>query len=120
MGFWWGWRKVNGAEVYLQLEEDRLVARIWVDDEGEENPRLSRRELRECWSRRISSISATRFVRPRRFGSGSTMSVAVLDGDYLVRQPDGRVDLARTTDFLREVEDAVMEVIESATVTSDA
>ena len=31
LGFWWNNEDIEGGEIYLQLEEDALVAKIWAE-----------------------------------------------------------------------------------------
>ena len=95
LGFWWNFEEVEGGEIYLQLEEDALMAKVWVEDADR------RGELRELWFRRVVD-GIPGFVRPRRFGNGEYMTVATR-GDYRVVGPDGRLDLDATVRTLREV-----------------
>lgn len=99
IGFWWNFEGIEGGEVYLQLQEDELVAKVWA--EHAEN----RRELRNLWFNRVTQ-AISGFERPQRFGHGEYMTVATR-GDYRVRRPDGCIDLDATLRLLREVTDAL-------------
>lgn len=102
LGFRWNFEAVEGGEVYLQLEEDALMAKIWVREAGR------RGELRDLWSRKVVD-GIPGFVRPRRFGSGEYMTVAT-GGDYRRSGPDGRLDLEATTRVLREATAALSKL----------
>ncbi len=103
LGFWWNFEKIEGGEVYFQLEEKNLVAKIWAE-------RAERRgDLRELWFRRVvEAISG--FKRPERFGNGEYMTVAV-GGDYRVKGPDGRLDLEATAQALRAATAALSKLV---------
>jgi hypothetical protein len=97
MGFWWHW---NGDK-YLQLEEDRLCFKIMVKEKAEQAARW------HAWHRKLMAAgggSGLKLRRPARRGTGTFMTVAVLDGDY--RRADGRepLDLDATVSVLRQAE----------------
>ncbi len=95
MGFWWGWRPVEGGQLYPQLEDGRLVIKLSVE-EGHD-----RATLRDHWLPYIlGDLAPLGFVRPARLGHGKTMTLAVVD-EYR-RTTDGRLDLPATVAVLRE------------------
>lgn len=61
LGFTWNFSMIRGGEIYLQLEETSLVAKIWARNADR------RVALRETWSRRVLE-NVVGFVRPQRFG----------------------------------------------------
>jgi len=105
-GFWWNFQAVDGGELYLQLEEPALVAKIWVEDA------TRRSEMRGAWSRRVID-AIPGFSRPGRFGSGEYMTVATR-GDYRIPDPGGRLDLAATVQLLREATAALSRLAAGA------
>jgi hypothetical protein len=99
MGLWWSWHSVPGGQLYLQLEQDHLVAKV----EPEADDSAERAVLRDRWSHRvIAEVSPLRFSRPPRFGNGATMTVAVSIDPYLQLKPDGLLDLDATLEVLRK------------------
>ena len=103
LGFWWNNEGIEGGEIYLQLEEDALVAKIWA-----ETPER-RGELRERWFRRVAE-SIPGFTRPKRFGNGEYMTVAT-HGDYRIKSPDGRLDLEATVRALQATTAALSRLV---------
>ena len=103
LGFWWNNEGIEGGEIYLQLEEDALVAKIWA-----ETPER-RGELRERWFRRVAE-SVPGFTRPKRFGNGEYMTVAT-HGDYRIKGPDGRLDLEATVRALQATTAALSRLV---------
>jgi len=91
--FWWGGNKVDGGELYLQLEEHDLVVKVGVP------AKERRRELRDRWCKRVTE-GLDEFRRPRRLGYGRWMTVATYDGDYRVLGEDGLLDLDATVAHL--------------------
>lgn len=106
-GFWWNHEAIEGGEIYLQLEESTLVAKIWAEDARQ------RREMRGLWHERVVE-AIPGFARPAKFGSGEYMTVATR-GDYRVKGPDGRLDLAATVHLLRETTAALSKLAAGAT-----
>jgi hypothetical protein len=103
LGFWWNNEGIEGGEIYLQLEESALVAKIWAETPDR------RGELRELWFRRVAE-TIPGFVRPKRFGNGEYMTVAT-HGDYRVKGPDGRLDLEATTRTLQATTAALSRLV---------
>lgn len=101
MGFWWGWTKIDGGSVYLQLEEDLLVAKVEVSDERQ-------RELRErCSHRILAQVSNPTFVEPARFSRGRFMTVARLGSGYRRKDTSDMIDLAATVSCVQHAAEAV-------------
>lgn len=95
MGFWWSFLAVPGGSIYLQLEHDRLVAKVDAGKDGD------RRQLRDTWLPRVISMQGpVKFRRPDRLGHGRWMTVAVASEGYLRSAPDGGLDLVATLSVL--------------------
>ena len=106
MGFWWGFHQVQGGEVYLQLEEQRLVAKVGVPN------KVERSAVRNRWSRIVrEGVSSPPFYRPKRFGYGRWMTVA--NADPYIRVKKGLLDLDATIAFLLRATNAISEVVAS-------
>jgi len=115
MGLWWNWTTIPGGQLYLQLEENKLVAKV----EAATEERDDRAALRDRWSKRVvSSTSSVRFERPARFGNGATMSVAVSAGPYLKTRGDGLLDLKGTLDVLRTAAREVSRIAREGTIST--
>jgi hypothetical protein len=78
-GYWWHFLGNDACEQYCQLEQQTLCFKISV---GKSSNRV---ELRSTWFERILAADWPRgfsIVKPERFGSGATMTIAVLSGEY--------------------------------------
>ena len=111
-GFWGFWWYPEGADLYLQAKQDELHFKIDAEH------RETRRERRRHWHERIMEAGESAgmtVVKPARFGSGKTMTVAVLE-EVDWRQPDreGRLDLEKTVEVLQKAE----RVLQAAVSTS--
>lgn len=105
MGFWWAWTKVDGGSVYLQLEQDMLVAKVDVSNTAHQA------ELRGRWSRRLlAEVQEPKFVGPGRFGRGRFMTVARLADPYRRAQAGGALDLAATIEAVQQAAEAIVAV----------
>jgi hypothetical protein len=113
MGFWWSWNDVLGGSLYLQLEQMWLTAKVEVPDEA------SRTVMREVWSERVTSAFAQslKFQRPRRFGRGKFMTVAL--ADYL-RLDAGRLDLDATVNVLQQATAGIAKIATAIVARSTA
>lgn len=101
VGFWWHWQNVGDSKQYLQLEQPVLCFKIIVDNKEK------RREMRSEWSKRILSVaedSSLKVARPRRFGTGKSMTVAFLEGEYRELTQSGLLDISGTLNVLRQAE----------------
>lgn len=105
MGFWWSATSIDGGEIYLQLQDGELVAKVSVEDAA------ARGAVRDLWSARLVRHSHSgRFRRPSRLGLGRWMTVAS-GGEYRQVGADGVLDFPRTVDHLRN---ATAELVELA------
>jgi hypothetical protein len=104
--YWSGCHKTDEHEVYLQIEEKILCFKIGVT-EGNES-KFS--HFRKLWHNKIiveSKRLGLNVVKPARFGSGYTMTVATLK-DYRVVSQDGTIDIDKTCDILRQARELLL------------
>lgn len=100
LGFWWHWNDDDECERYLQLEERKLCFKIAVYEESR------RTDLKWKWHERFlkaAEASPLSVVKPV-LRNGTWMTVAVVDGDYRSANKDGKIDLEKTLDMLREAQ----------------
>ena len=103
LGFWrYDYDADSGDEVYWQAEREKLCFKISVGGDG------SWGERRWHWHERIVEAGESArmpVVKPARFGSGKTMTVAILEGgDWRRSGSDGRLDLEKTVEVLKKAE----------------
>lgn len=102
LGFWWHWHGDSKCEQYLQLEEDKLCFKIWVDENE------NKRELRSRWHSIIKNnstgFSELSIQKPTRFGSGKFMTVCVNKDDYRVTDAENKIDFEKTVKLLKSAE----------------
>jgi hypothetical protein len=76
LGFWWYFSAWDNYEVYLQIEQGNLCFKI---GEVKEN----RTEVRDRWHeillKKAEQENRTEIVRPGRFGSGGSMTAAIVE-----------------------------------------
>ena len=102
MGFWWHWRLIeNGqAHVYLQLEEGKACFKV-------ECGKMDSDELKWKWHEKIIKAAQSKGIgakKPNVMRKGYWMTVAVLDTEYRVVTPDGKLDFPKTLDKLHDME----------------
>lgn len=132
-GFWWGFRPIPdyaGAKAYLQLEaspgapsRQHLCFKV---DAGKDSPEVGkdlrqerRKGLREHWYKAIKNAGGDRVRKPRRWGLGQTMTVAIWGTDpdhpgWLIFGADGKLDIEQTLSCLREAEDVLKEAVNAS------
>lgn len=106
LGFWWNFVGDEECQQYLQLEQDKLCFKIWVNNNSE------RKLLREKWHKAIYSKGqecGLDIVRPKRFGNGEYMTVCIYDGDYRISH-QGIIDFEKTIVRLRSAEELLESV----------
>ena len=111
LGMWWHFQGDEKCEQYLQLEEDKLCFKIWVDESQD------RIELRSMWHSRVKE-KGTEFdlliERPTRFGNGKYMTVCIYDGEYRITDGNGVINFDRTLKRLKKAEELLKSVDEYA------
>lgn len=100
-GFWWN----GGKHAYLQIEavraEQNLVFKIHVKEK--EQRRVKRIEAHKSVTKAFYGTEF-RIKKPKRFGNGETMTVALLDGDFRVFNNDGLINIEKTVEALLKIE----------------
>lgn len=112
LGFWWdGSSKLpGGAEAYLQLEvvpggKRDLCFKIRVE-KGKKVPGDSAQGLHEA----ILAVGGGRAKKPPKLkGGGRTMTVAVWANEWLSFGRNGKIDIKRTVENLREAEGVLQD-----------
>lgn len=97
LGYWWHFCGDDTFNVYLQLEQEKLCFKIWVKESAK------RGKLRSYWHDKIMMAGRAQGLsvkRPRRFGLGQYMTVAVLADDYRRTSDDGLIEMDKTVGLL--------------------
>lgn len=102
LGFWWNWHysKIDGKEFeyYLQLEQDRLVFKLYAYKENE------RREIREFYRRHLYKKAKELNISISQFGRlGAYMGVAILKDDYRLTYENGLLDFQATVENIKRI-----------------
>ncbi|ABW66062.1 PD-(D/E)XK nuclease family protein [Desulfosudis oleivorans] len=98
LGFWWHFVGTDEYEIYLQLEQENLCFKIFVENAEK------RRHLRQHWYEKIilkCSEHGLKARRPGRFGNGRYMTVAIMDQDYRAVDDKGIIKMAETLKTLK-------------------
>lgn len=109
MGFWWNFNLSDFCTINMHLEENKLCFKIEVNDE-----KKNYSNLRNKWHKKIikaSEDSELSITKPKRFGHGKTMTVAVLQGDYRVSRSNGLLDVENTIEKLKKAEDILNKAV---------
>ncbi|MDF3124372.1 PD-(D/E)XK nuclease family protein [Rheinheimera sp. 1928-s] len=108
LGYWWHSIEAEGCSVYAQLEMEKFCFKICVYDHEQ------RAELRHLWHGKIKVASlkhGLRSMRPKRFGSGDYMTVAILEQEYRVTNSDSRINLVETLKVLKTAQLVIDECL---------
>lgn len=110
LGLWWNSRKWNGYNVYLQIEQGPLCLKI---GEVTENHSKVRNEWAKIIREHASVTGHPEIHKPSRYGSGTFMTVAVIDRKDWLGPDDSIVDLEQVVTRLRQYEVFLDECIEN-------
>lgn len=97
---WWHFIIRDDCKLYLQLEKEKLCLKIEVSDKSR------RATLRNYWHERVLSKAKEvnlQLIKPKRFGSGTWMTVCMYDGDYRMTRK-GKLDIEGTIAILKKAE----------------
>jgi hypothetical protein len=90
MGYWWHFQSNSELKLYLQLERDSFCFKLSVSDATQ------RGALRKHWHKQIvrkAPDHGIKAIRPARFGTGKTMTIATLDHTFPVAGANGLLDM---------------------------
>ena len=106
MDAWWHFRKWQGWEVYVQIEQQNLCLKLRED--GAKGDTRTRTEMRDRWLAKLQQASQgghLEIKRLRWLGIGWSMTAGRLEDDeWLITGPDGNVDMEGIIASLREAE----------------
>jgi hypothetical protein len=114
LGAWWHSKKWQDCDVYLQIEQGPLCFKISVPDKSRASDMRDglHKELMEATKRLTQSLP---LKRPKRFGSGWTMTVAVVEPSaWMVKSCSGSLDIVGTMNNLRIAE----QLLEAALIST--
>lgn len=106
LGFWVKGEQQHDVGIYLQLEQEivnekrvgKLCIKICV-------PKVEMRsELRNNWSKQVikdGSGYGLKLLKPKRFGTGKHMTLAVLEGEYRQVDSEKTIDMEQTLERVR-------------------
>jgi hypothetical protein len=108
IGFGWNWFKIKGGGIYMQLEQEKFCFKVMADETI-----LMRSEFRKKWHDKIMQTCEGKNLnvcKPKRFGNGKFMTVAVLNGDYRCTK-DNKFNIEKTIKQLKEMENILKETV---------
>ena len=103
LGAWWHSHEWEGCDVYLQIEQGPLCFKVGVKDKTQGSM------MRHRWYEELMKVQKEMpllpLKRPQRFGSGWTMTVAIIDmSEWLVTRSNGTLDMSSTLSNLKKAE----------------
>ena len=104
LGFWWMGKKVDGGEVYLQLEETRACFKVSAYKKENAD------KLKWRWNKVFKDAGKAKgidVVNPSRLRVGECMTVAILKDDIRIAKPDGTIDFEKTCERLSSMEEVL-------------
>ncbi len=107
LGFWWSFLEKENLKIYLQIEQEKLCCKIEVKEKEKQS--LYRNNV-SSYIIKKSEHCNFKFKKPKRFGVGKTMTVAILDIEYRKNNED-IVDINQTGNHLKEITNFLEEVI---------
>ena len=120
LGLWWQWVSIPdpAEELFLQLEivpTDPQNQRLCFKVDVGEADRAIRSTVRDLYRKAIlKAACGDHVVKPRRMGSGKTMTAAEWNGDWLVFADDGALDVRSTVENLKESERILLDAGKNA------
>ena len=107
----WGWSAIENGQLYLQLQQEVLAVKVYVDDQSH------RRCVRDQWSKRVLDLLGDEgFERPPRLGLGASMTVAQLGKDYRSVGEDGVLEMKVTARCLTELTEKLDRLVKEVRV----
>jgi hypothetical protein len=103
VGCWWGNLTKHNDECgfYLQLEGEKLCFKVSICDRHKTSASVIRNRFSEAV---LAGSTGLDVKKPSRFGKGTWMTVAVLDGDYRAPAGKDRLDWLHTANVLAAAE----------------
>jgi hypothetical protein len=101
LGFWWHFLEWKGHPVYLQIEQGNVCFKI---GDVYENHSEVRNEWFSILMEKAEAQGFTEIVKPQRFGSGTSMTVAIVKRQDWLGADDALLDKERVIGALQKYE----------------
>jgi flavodoxin len=107
IGFWWRWihktLDEKGFHIYLQLEANKFVFKVKVDEHRKNCDRL-----REYCRKPLFEIAKQQNIKLEKYGkAGAYMGIAKLADDYRIPTANGLIDLPATIANLKTMQQLI-------------
>jgi len=110
LGYWWHWKYItinnNNFELYLQLEQDKLIVKI-------KNPnKETRKDIREIVRKNLFQLESENNISFSKYGRvGMWMGIAKLNEEYRKTDVTGLINLEKTFQYLKNIEQLIDNLI---------
>lgn len=105
LGAWWYFTPIPQGNMYLQFEEEKLCFKIYY--EGKRERSEVRNEQHDKLLKVAKLTNHSEISKPKRFGAGQYMTIAVVDPDYLFGKKE--VDIDKVVEKLKEYQKLIEE-----------
>lgn len=102
MGFWWSFDTTSGITSHVQLEGNEKINRLVF----KLKTATPTKAVYASWSKKLVKLSSEfdlSIIKPKRLGSGRSVTVALLEHDFRIFN-DGVLDMDATVALLRKAE----------------
>ncbi|MBA7589980.1 hypothetical protein ES708_32079 [subsurface metagenome] len=108
LGLWWHFLEWKNYNVYLQIEQGNLCFKI---GEVYDNHSSVRNECSSIIMKHAQQKGNHEIVKPQRFGSGTYMTVAIIERKDWLGDDDSILDKGKVVDKLKEYEKFIDECV---------
>ena len=104
IGFWWNWhsKEKEGTpySIYLQLEFNKLVFKLECLNKNDRN------NIRSIYREKLHNFAEKKKINIKNYGrTGRWMGVAILEDDYRITDNSGLIDIDKTVNNLKKIEE---------------
>ena len=103
MGFWWNFDTKNGITSHVQLEGNKKINRLVFKVKTSTS---TTKNTHSNWSKKLTKLGEEldlSITKPKRLGSGRSVTVAVLENDFRVFS-DGVLDMGASVALLKKAQ----------------
>ena len=103
MGFWWNFDTKNGITSHVQLEGNKKINRLVFKVKTSTS---TTKKTHSNWSKKLTKLGEEldlSITKPKRLGSGRSVTVAVLENDFRVFS-DGVLDMGASVALLKKAQ----------------
>ncbi len=111
LGFWWNWIEAEKYNIYLQI--DHSINKITIKLYTKTDAKIEKAIVDE-WKQHIKhNYGGIIINKPKVVRAGKSVTIGIVENDFIVSDSEGVVNIDKTIEFIKKIEDIQLDKLNS-------